>query len=334
MMPQVVPSVVLLLILAVTSTKARRAKKSQDKLVQSLASEECITWSRVKVSRPAFFKRWLKLGGAESSAVLLIMQDRIRIVGELPAGERLDEVYPRDGLPLEWIGNKGLGSANMHWFAIGQGEHRLMVTADTGFNAVQSREATADVCRKINPGFRLPSIAQADFALEKNRASLAVMVLCAILGAYALADGIFVNKAELISMGRIPVFSPAVFVFALPAYLYLSRGKVPSRESLALSMLFAACIAFAGIPALKRLDAWLSSGPKAYAYTMTSVGRFSAEDAGPPQLTFDSTRQYWAQFAVGSTHEFMLIHGPLGLWQLDHSTLDPKFRAYYSMQDK
>ena len=333
LLPDLVPSAAILVVLVLTSLKVRRAKKSQDRLVQSLVREECINWFRVKASRPAFFKRRLKLVGAESSAVLVNTESHVRVIADLPKGERLDVSYPKSGLQLEWLGNSGLGSANMHWIAIGQGENRLMLTADTGFNAVQSREATADICRKVNPAFQLPPIAQSDFALEKNKTSLAVMLACAALGAYALLDGIFVNHNELLAFGRIAAFGPALFVFALPIYFLLVRGKVPSRESLTLSILSVLALMLASIPALKRLDHWLASGSQLYPYTMTSTGRFTSVMPGPPRLTFDSTRDYWAQFDEGSVHQFELIHGPLGLWQLDHSNLDRKFRQFYEAKN-
>lgn len=322
----------LLVLLLVTSLKVRRTKKSQDRLVQSLVNEECIDWFRVKVSRPAFFRRRMKLAGAESSAVLLHATDNVRIIAEFDKGEMLDRRYPKSDLHLEWLGNPGMGSANMHWISIGQDDDRLMVTADTGFNAVQSREATADICRKISPAFQLPAAAKSDFALEKNRASLAAIVVFFTLSGYALIDGVIVNDNELIELGLIGFLLPVLFLFTVPAYFLLVRSRVPSRESLALSMLLVVSLLLVTVPALKRADQWLASGPKTYAYTMTDAPHFSSVMSGPPPLVFHGTRDYWEQFEAGSVHEFDMIHGPLGLWQLVHGELDRKFEVFYEAE--
>jgi hypothetical protein len=325
----------VLVLLVVTSLKVRRAKKSQNRLVQSLVNEGCMDWFRVKVSRPSFFERRIKLVGAESSAVLAHTADQVRVIAELGNGELLDRTFPKSDLHLAWLGNPGLGSANMHWISIGQDENRLMITADTGFNAVQSREATADICRKICPAFQLPVIAKSDFALEKNRASLAAIIVFAVLAAFALIDGVVVNDNELIRIGRIGYLAPVLFLVAVPAYFLLVRGKVPSRESLALSLMLVLSLFLAAVPAVKRVDQWLSaSGPRTYAYTMTAAPHFSPVESGPPPLVFRGTRDYWEQFDEGSEHQFELIHGPLGLWQLDHTKLDRKFSAFYEEQGK
>src|SRR3546814_16723242 len=75
-------------------------------------------------------------------------------------------------LKLRWLGNVSIASANLHWISAAGNGRELMLSADTGFNALQSREATADLCRRIDPAFRLPDDARHDFALDKlGRAS-------------------------------------------------------------------------------------------------------------------------------------------------------------------
>ncbi len=317
----------------VAIVKARRTKGFQDKAIQSLERGSFTNWFRVRISRPAYFRRRLKLVGFETSGVVVNTPDSIRILAEF-GGEKYEKVYTKDDLQLEWIGNPGLGSANMYWIAIGRNgdNDRMMISADTGFNAVQSREATADICRMIDPAFQLPGSAIADFALEKNKASLLVMGLFAVLSAFALVDGVMLNTNELIRFGNLRWALPVLVVFALPAYLFMTRNCVPSRESLALSMLLVTSIVLAAIPLAKRADQLLAHGATNVEYTLTGDARFEAVDPGPPSLNFREIREYWAQFEEGSTHSFRLIHGPLGLWQLERAELNEKTRQFY--QDK
>lgn len=325
--------VVMLVVIGIMHLKANRSKQAQNKLIQSLGKDAASSWFRIRVSRPAFFKRRMKLLGFEASGILVSGARSIRIMAELEGGKRIEKDYAKDSLHLVWIGNPGLGSSNLHWISVGQGGDQLMVSADTGFNAVQSREATADICRKILPEFELPSAANVDFALEKNRASL--IGLCIFFGliAYALIDGFFLNNNELLKLGWLGFAMPSLGLLAIPAYFALVQGKVPSRESLAMSMMLAAAFTAAFVPAVKRVDQAMSGGPKQYQFKLIEGTRLEAVDPGPPDLNFRKAKEYWAQYDEGSIHQFSLIHGPLGLWQLDSDDLLPKVRAFYQKLD-
>jgi hypothetical protein len=320
-------------VLVWLAVRSRRAKKSQDALVRSLQGGDHLNWFRIKLSTPHFFKRRMKLLGFESSAVLVNHPDRVRVLAELPSGERIDRSWPKNGIPLAWIGNQNLGSSNMHWLTLGTGPEQLMISADTGFNAVQSREATADICRMISPAFELPGLATSDFALEKNKASLAAVVAFFVLLAYALLDGMIINSTELVGYGKAPALTPLVAVLAIPVYLLLIRGRVPSRESLTLAILMALGFVLATMPALKRADQVLAGGARTYQYTLVSAGKLEPVEKGPPSLNFRKAREYWQQFETGSIHEFRLIHGPLGLWQLERAEINARYRAFYRKLD-
>jgi hypothetical protein len=313
--------------------KSRRAKKSQNGLVKSLEGTDYLNWFRVKLSTPAFFRKRMKLVGFESSAVLVNTMDHVRVIAELRTGERLDRSYPKKELQLAWIGNPGLASSNMHWLSLGLGQQQIMISADTGFNAVQSREATADICRMIDPAFKLPELATSDFAIEKNKASLGLVAAFFGLLAFALIDGFFLNKYELVKYGNFLLLLPAMMVFAIPAYFFMVRNQVPSRESLTLSILFAMGLGIALVPVMKRADQLLAQTAQSYQYKLIKGGELQAVTAGPPDLYFRRTTEYWSQFEPGSLHEFKLIHGPLGLWQLDRGDLNADFRKFYAAYD-
>lgn len=313
--------------------KARRAKDMQNRLVQSLDRGQALNWFRVKVSRPAYFRRRMKMLGFESSGVLVNAAGQVRVLADFGKDGRVDQAYPKDDLGLRWIGNPGLASANMHWLSLGNGDASLMVSADTGFNAVQSREATADICRMIDPEFQLPDVAKAEFALEKNKASLLTIVLFFGMLALALLDGVIVNDNELLRSGYLAWLLPALALVPVPAYFVLVRHRVPSRESMVLSLLLAMGAAAIFIPLLKRVEQLSSKdGTVAYEYVLQEDGRLEPVLPGPPALDFPRMDEYWAQFEPGSVHRFTLIRGRLGSWQLQRSELNRQFRRFYETQ--
>ncbi len=326
--------VAMLTLATMMFMKIRHTKASQNRLLQSLNGGDYNNWFRIRVARPSYFRRRLKLIGFESSGILANADDHVRLLAEFGRDGKFDMTYPKSDLQLEWIGNPSLASANMHWMSIGHAENRLLISADTGFNAVQSREATADICRMIVPSFRLPDAARADFALEKNHASLGAMVVFFALLAFAVIDGMLLNPYKLVKAGGSVWFFPALLVFAAPAYFALVRHRVPSRESLALSMLLVVSLTVAFVPALKRIDQALSTdGLQSYEYTLAENARLEAVSSDVPALHFSGTREYWAQFEPGSSHRFELLHGPLGMWQLDRRELDRKTRAFYQTRN-
>jgi hypothetical protein len=328
------PFAACMAVLVLVALKSRRAKTAQNKVIEELGSQGLNLWFRVRLARPAYFRKRIKLMGFESSAVLVDAHDHVRVLGEWANGERLDRVYPKDALRLNWIGNPGLSSANMHWLSIGSDEDALMISADTGFNAVQSREATADICRKIDPGFRLPGVAKADFALEKNKASRILLVLFFSLLTFALVDGILLNTNELIDLESAYCLAiPALFLCAIPTYYLLVRSRVPSRESLVLALLLVTALLVAFIPALKRIDESLSDGPRPHAYQLEKNGRLQPLEPGLPALNFSHIPEYWAQFEPQSVHHFQLIRGPLGLWQLERRELNETIKRFYDARE-
>jgi hypothetical protein len=314
---------------------AKRAKKVQNGLIESLDRHAANAWFRINLARPAQFSSRLKLIPFEAKGLLVNAPDQVRIIAELRSGERIDRSIPKRELALRWIGNPGLASSNMHWIAVGPADQALYLSADTGFNALQSREATSDLCRIIDPDFKLPAIATSEFALEKNPASLGIVVAFFLILAFAFLDGIVLNKNELLQYGWLAWAAPGAAFLAVPAYWWLVRRGVPSRESMALMMFLGFAIVGAFVPAAKRVDQLLSAGgPTRVAYLLGPNASLTSATAGPPAIHQAHVKEYWEQFAQGSTHYFDLRHGPLGLWQLDHTTLDEQLREFYERSGK
>lgn len=312
-------------------TRQRKLKRFQDERIRFWSDAGERQFYRVNFSRPAHFSRWFRLVPIEGKGVLLCTAQGLRLEGLTLRQEPLTRTYP---LQAQWLGNPGLRASNLHWLTLGQGADLLYLTADTGLNATQSREATADIFRMIQGDAALPDVARHEFALDKHPATLKVVGLFFALVAFALVDGGFLNvNHELRSSGPalwlMVVLAPLGFL----AYPWLTRQKVPARESLVLSMLLGIGLEIAYLPGIKRLDEWLSDGPQAYAYTQSAPARFTPLTPGAPVLNLRRQPEFWAQFPVGSQHQFRLIHGPLGLWQLDRSELNPQMREFYRAYD-
>jgi hypothetical protein len=319
----------IVLMFATLGNHMRRSKRFQDEIIRSLKNAGTGTWFRIYLSRPAHFAKRLKFIGFEARGVLVNADGHIRIIAQLQSGEKIDSIVEKDKLALRWLGNAGLGSSNLHWFAIGTGTDELIVSADTGMIAVQSRQATADICRIIAPRFDLPEGAASEFALEKNPASLAMLISFFVLIGFGIIDGAFVDRYQLIKPASVLRFLPAFMLLMVPCYWILTRYRVPSRESLVLSLLVFVGIAVAYIPTLQRVEQLLAQEGQTYAYTLKSGATLESVIPGPPPLKFSAYMEYWSQFKPGSTHQFKLVHGPLRLWQLDRSTLDQEFKHYY-----
>ena len=326
-------------IFAALAIKIRRQKKAQERIVSWIGSPGSglagVPWYRVKFSRPDFHARIKWITGWEGMGVLVNAPDQVRLLGLLASGEQLDWRYPKNALALQWLGSQGLRSSNMHWFALGTGARQIMLTADTGLYAVPSRQNTADICRNIAPGFALPASAQAEFALEKNPATLTAMIVMLALVVFAFIDGILLNKYELLDEGSTLWALPALW--ALPVlclavlllvYWLLSRPKraVPWRESIIVALLVGVACGVAYLPALKRIDQYLAAeGAKPYAYRLGEDGLFTPVEQGPPE--FHGRKRDWDAIKEGTTYDFLLLHGPLGLWQLDPASVDAKLQA-------
>lgn len=318
----------LLVMLVLLFVRMQAMKRTQDAMVRNLdpASGD---WYRINVSRPGFFARRLKLTAVEGRGLLIKAPDHVRIIAAVGDSERIDLRVARDRIMLRWLGNIGLASGGLHWISINANGRELMLSADTGFNALQSREASADLCRRIDPKFRLPDDARHDFALDKNPASLLVVIGFFLLLAYALLDGMFINPYIQLDLGRSAYGFAALALFSLPCYAFLSKSNVPSREALVLSQLLVIGLAAAYVPVIKRIDLALGGAHwQAVAFVKKSDTRYEARSPGPPAIYVPTHKAYWKQFHTGDTYLFDVIHGPLGIWQMDPRKAEDAARRY------
>ena len=327
------PLIFAAIFLIVERIKTRQAKRAQQRLIDAAeAAKPWHPWFRVMLARPAHFNRWLKWVPFEAKGILVFASDHVSLLAEMPSGEKLDLNVPRDQWNIEWIGSDGIRSGHRFWFRISYAEHSFYVTADvSALTDLRARqEATVDLCRQLAPGVSPPPPAfPYGYALEKNPAALSVVVAFFVLFFYALIDGFVSNPYELLNEDRVRNLMPFAIIAAVPCYFWLTKREVPTAESGILAVLLAAVTYAATYPAIKRVDQALSDGPHRYEYRLLSNKTLEPVDAELPKLDYSFRPEYWAQFDVGSIHTFELIHGPIGLWQLDRRPLRNAMRDFY-----
>lgn len=325
--------------------KNRRTKNEQDKLVDALHG---VRYWRVNLARENFYQKWLRFMPFEAKGVLIDEGDALRIKGHwLKEKNAFDSRFKKSRCQVEWLGNRSIKAGNLHWAKLITERGTLLFSADTGINAQASREALADLFRSAFPEFPLSTEQTSDFALEKNRRSLGLLLIMAALGIGGVFNQFFASSwleltdDQLAKILSYPLTLPLVLLisggFIWCLYLYLSKGRVPSRESIALSLLMSLILLATAIPLTKRVDQLLAgsvSENQLYRVKKAGVLEPVASDKGLPRLRFPRSRDYWEQFPEGTEYPIPFVHGPLGLWQLDHSQFDPPLLAFYEKQEK
>ena len=316
-------------------------KKRQDQLVAGLKGQR---YWRINMAREPFFKRWLRLMPCEAKGVLVDEGGLLRLRGFWLKGNKAFNVeVPKGQCTVQWLGNSSLRAGNMYWAKLTTARWTLMFSADTGMYALPSREALADIFRSVFPGIELDPSTAKDFALEKNPRSLLAAILFIGLMLFALVDTFVFSHyqltdaqlAQMLSGITMVAAAIVVLLIGIAIYVFLTRGKVPARESLVLSMMLSMGLLGAALPIGKRVDQMLAAQPtQMYAYRMTKLGYFDPVDAsvGLPKLKFTGMLEYWQQFPADSAHQMPFLRGPLGLWQLDHQIFDPPIMAFYKKQ--
>ena len=317
-----------------------QAKTRQDQLVEGLRG---LRYWRVNLVRDSYYRGWLRLMPFESKGVLIDDGASVRVQGWWPKEQEPFEYhFDKSQSPVKWLGKPSFKSGHFCWARLGNAQGALMFASDSGRTPQASREALADIFRSAFPDQRSSSEHDKYFALEKNPRSLTLLQAMLGLGLACLFNE-FLSAVRLEltddQLLRI-VSSPWTMVLTLVLggaiatglYRYLRRGRVPSAESVVLTTLMCLVLLATVFATAKRVDQLLAPSPaQNYAYRIKSAGELEPVDTtlGLPMLHFSQSREYWEQFAVGSEYQIPFIHGPLGLWLLDHSLLDPPLRNFY-----
>lgn len=336
------PQLVLLALLLYIFWRNRAMKRRQDQLVKGLKG---LRYWRVNLARPAFYRRWLRVLPFEAKGVLIDEGDHLRIKGFwLKGSKTFDSLFDKQHSTVEWLGNRNLRAGNLYWARLATPRGELFFCADTGMYALPSREALADIFRSVFPEQELHEEQTSDFALEKNAHSVGAVALFFALFFFALLDTFVITRYELVDAQIAAILRhPLTWAAALGGllgtlalvYRVLLGGAVPARESMVLSIFVSAALLGAALPLAKRVDQALAGSPaQSYPYRVTQLAHLSPADPaqGLPALRFPRAKEYWAQYATGSEYRIPLLHGPMGLWQLDHAEFDKPLIAFYEKQ--
>lgn len=117
---------------------------------------------------------------------------------------------------------------------------------------------------------------------------------------------------------------------AVLASSQLGRGA-PSRERLAVGALTVVALVAAAHPATLRLNA-ATAEPETVAYVSLGTGRFEPPDDRLPPIDLSTlgVPEYWARYARGAEHEFTLLRGTAGFYQLALRPVYERTRRFYS----
>jgi hypothetical protein len=324
--------------------RTRQFKKQQQKMLSKIKGQRF--W-RINIARPEFVSKWLRVTPYEASGVLIDEGDHFKIHGFWQkTGKIVESTFLKSELRVQWLGNTSMRSGNLYWAQLTTARGDLLISADTGMNALRSREGLEDIFRGAFPDFELSDKEIADFALEKNsRTRLAMIVLFTLMG-FALIDTFVVSKFELTDhqLANILLNPLALGVLLVgyggglyALYRYFIQGNVPARESWVLSSFLAGIFLLSLAPLAKRFDQIFAQTPSQdYAYRVVDGTKLEPLDTSLqlPNLRFPRSREYWAQFTKNEEYKIPFLRGPLGLWQLDHEKFDKPLIDFYEKTKK
>jgi hypothetical protein len=325
--------VILLIPLVIFARRFRTLSHLLEELHRRIPAESGELRVQVWISSDRERLRYWKMTPSREVGILVLGSELITLHSVNLDGERFTRRFKRSGLRPEWLGNQFMRDSNLQWFAISSAETRIIISAYTGAVALPSRRQTAEIYRNIAGQHEQFSGTQ-EFALEKNPASLAILVLLASMLIYAVADGIFINPREIVGYPQhksllLPLVLSLFTIFAATVYSFMIRFSVPARETLVLTMLSVFTLAGVAFPLGQRIDTALASGPaQSHDYRMVKEGIFTPVENGLPRLDMRLRCDYWKQYAADHRFQFMLQQGGLGLWQYDGRALDRDIETY------
>lgn len=167
-------------------------------------------------------------------------------------------------------------------------------------------------------------------ALEKTPAAVAAIALLAVLGLYALGDGLFLAPYAFAERTPLWPLAAAAAVAFVPMLMLLWRSDLKREEALGLAVMVAAAAAFAAWPGSMRVNALTHDhGAIERTYVLQSGGQLHPSDPGPPVLDAPVDHGFWAAQPTGSEWTFHLYHGAVGVWQYDRRPLVDRVREHY-----
>jgi hypothetical protein len=154
------------------------------------------------------------------------------------------------------------------------------------------------------------------------------VVLLLLLGGYFAVD--YFMLAPYQALQALPQWP---FLLALPpamVLIFISGRGAPKQERIAIGIMLLAAMLAAVYPATLRYNA-LDAEIINATYEATAVGHFKALNGELPDIDMSGHRgkEYWQQLERGSLHDFTLLRGKAGFYQLQMQPLNQKIRAWY-----
>jgi hypothetical protein len=166
------------------------------------------------------------------------------------------------------------------------------------------------------------------FDLAKHKGMLAQVCLFFAAGLYAIAATFFAGGyMPLDSLPALP-FAVAGIVAAIAA-ARLGRGAPMVERTAVGTLCVGACVA-AAYPATLQYNASTAEA-EIVTYVSAGAGRFEARVDGLPaiDLSGEDLAEYWSEYPAGATHEFTLLRGAAGVYQLEMAPFYERTRQFY-----
>ncbi|MBN1239307.1 MAG: hypothetical protein JXB36_12460, partial [Gammaproteobacteria bacterium] len=147
-------------------------------------------------------------------------------------------------------------------------------------------------------------------------------------GLYALADTFFVDVQK--PLGPLPLAPFVLFgVVAGIAVSKLGRGA-PNAERIGVGLLAVGASVAAAYPATLRFNA-ATADPAVAVYISAGGGRFVAPDGRLPpiDLSGEGVPEYFDEYPPGTEHEFAVLRGAAGFYQLEMAPFHARTRRFY-----
>lgn len=227
------------------------------------------------------------------------------------------------------------------WFLPGGPDHRLgirEVQSTRKFDAAQAIERSPLVQALRARGFELSpepiafEKAPTGYDLTKHPGMVAQLVLFFAAAAYAVLDGLFVQAFLALEPLPAAPFLMATVVGAVIAFI--AGTGAPPAERWVVGGLMVVALTAAVYPGLLRFNA-MTAEPQEIVYRAVGPGQFESSVEGYPELDLRKLKvnEYWAEYPEGAEHEFLLMRGSAGFYQVDMRPVHERTRDFYSKLD-
>jgi len=135
------------------------------------------------------------------------------------------------------------------------------------------------------------------------------------------------------AVDNVPMW-PYALVGAVGLWLGYDLGRnAPRMERILISVMLAGSLCAASYPLMLRFNALSApAGSDLYTYTQVKPGYFKPPKAGLPWIYFDNQPAYWVGLPGNGTHQFRIVKGALGFYEVDTGRVQDDIKAWWASQ--